>query len=436
VVITDTFIIGCTMLATNFAFEYATLTKRHGVFTHIAVRLATVAIYVLGRYLAKLDLVSYGEPLSYGLAFLFFFDCVYLFEESLSQKLFLFFMNWGIARFLSSLCVWLTSWLGLGGAGFPFSSLFFIGSYLLLAPLYVRYWRKPIKESLHLFGYGKPIYSVFPLLSFLLLIMLLGPSVKTPDLRSLALMVLFETLVILSYYLLFAHARVVYGHLQSEADLKASKRQILLQKKYYEEMERGVYAQRKLLHDNRHHLMALSSLASAGDYGALDKYLKTLLENDGGVSPRSYCENGIANAIIGGYIEMAVSKGINVAVDLDLPERMGIDGYDLCVFFGNTIENAIEACERIAPDKEPSGDRHIEIRSRIEGDCLLARIENSFQPDEGTAKDAFPSSKGELGGIGLQSVRAIVEKYRGCMSCERKGRLFILSALLYPRHPA
>lgn len=427
------YITGLIMVLVNFTFEYNTLTRRHGLAVHIVVRVATGCVLVLGRILVAHSGMGYGLPVFYLLGFLFFFDCAYLFEESLSQKLFLFFMNWGITTFLASLSVWLTALLAPWRQGGFLSSVFYIGSYCALAPFYVKYWRKPIRESLRLFEYGKPVYAFFPLLAFLLFTMFFGPRMPPLTLRSLSLMLLYETLVVFTYYLLFAHVKVVYDRRQSEADLKASERQKLLQKKYYEEMERGVYAQRRLLHDSRHHLMALGSLSSSRDYEALDQYLERLLKSDGRVATRCYCENHVANAVIGGYVEMALAKGITVDVDLDLPEGMAINEYDLCVFFGNTIENAIEACGRIPADSPLHGKRRIAVKSRLESDCLVVHMENSCQPDPSAPKDAFPSSKGELGGVGLESVRTIVNQYGGCLSCERQGGLFVLSALLYPR---
>ena len=426
------FTIGFIMLFANLAFEYGTLTRRHGLVAHIVVRLATLGALFLGRFLFRYHGIENGLAYFYLLGSLFFLDCVYLFEESLAQKFFLFFMNWGITSFLASMSVWTMSALLPGDLGEVLSGVLYLGGYCVLAPFYLRYWRKPIKESLSLFEYGRRIYAFFPLLAFLLFTLFFGPNIPPLNPLSLALMLLYETLVVFIYYLLFSHVKSVYSRLQLEANLKGSERQKLLQKKYYEEMEKGVYAQRKLLHDSRHHLMALASLAAAGDYGALESYLDRLLNNDGRQTARRYCANRLANAIIGGYIDMATAKGIAVDIDLDLPEATGINDYDLCVFFGNTIENAIEACERIPRDAQPVGGRRIAIKSRLDSDCLVIRIENSCLPDPEAPNDAFPSSKGKLGGVGLESVRTIVNQYRGCLSCKRQGGIFVLSALLYP----
>ncbi|HPS45433.1 MAG TPA: ATP-binding protein, partial [Treponemataceae bacterium] len=162
----------------------------------------------------------------------------------------------------------------------------------------------------------------------------------------------------------------------------------------------------------------------------LGEYLDRLL-GDGFVAPQKrYCANPVANAVIGGYIEIAETRGITVATDIDLPVDIRIDEYELCALLGNAIENAIEACQRIPPESERYPGKRIDIRVRGEPSRLVIRIENSFQPLPGDREGLFPSSKGARSGIGLESMRTIVENHRGALNCERKGDTFVFSAVL------
>ena len=147
-------------------------------------------------------------------------------------------------------------------------------------------------------------------------------------------------------------------------------------------------------------------------------------------SRRGFAKTAWANAVIGGYIEIAREKGIRVSASIRLPENISIDRYELCTLFGNTIENAIEACERIPQDSELYEKRHIDIAARDEKGRLVLRVENSFSGLVQTEGGGFLSSKGSGGGVGLQSVRAVVERHDGCLSCEQRDGSFVLSALL------
>ena len=63
---------------------------------------------------------------------------------------------------------------------------------------------------------------------------------------------------------------------------------------------------------------------------------------------------------------------------------------------------------------------------------LVIRIENSCYDVESDDEDDFLSSKGAEDGVGLESVRMVVERYQGCLSCRRHENAFIFSAVLFP----
>lgn len=358
---------------------------------------------------------------------------LYIFEASFAQDLFIFFMFWGFSSFLSTLSNWFAYWLDLGSFAIAAQCLFYLGCFACIIPLYRKYWARAIREVLTLFLKGKSIYAAFPLLSFIVYVALFGPLTETISIKWFALMILFECLILFMYYLLFSHFRLIYDHLRAEDRLENAEQQRALQKKYYEEVERGVQTQAKLLHDTRHHLLAVASLAQEEDSTAIKQYIEQLLAHFGSTHERRFCEHSVANAVIGGYIDIAERNGIAVSTEIDLPQAIWIDEYELCTLFGNTIENAIEACQRIPMTSAHYTGRYIDIRSSAADGRLIVRIENSYEGELVKGKNRFSSSKGALGGIGLESVGMVVDTYSGTMSCEAQDSVFVLSAILYPR---
>lgn len=418
----------------NLSLEYLVLTKRKSLATHIVVRLAHLAAVFAATflYLRHIDPDSLlGGILRYCISSSFILPCLFLFAESISQKVFLFFMDWGFTTFFTSLCVWVAARAGNALLAY---SVIFLPVFGLALPLYSKYLKRGVRRILFLFEFGSPSYVAMPILTFVLFSALFGPlSPPTRDWSSFFLMLLFEVQVVFSYYVLFAHFFVVYDRMRTMDDFRSAERQLHLQKQYYEEVDKGIRRQRELIHDARHHLTTISALAKAGDAEAVGPYVDRLLAHYVSRTMRRYCENSAANAIIGSYIEVAEGEGIPVSTDIDLPLEIGIDEYALCALFGNAIENAIEACRRIPDGSELRGRRFISIKSRTERGRLVVRIENSFNSARRVQEGAFPSEKGSFGGIGLESIRAVVEKYDGCLNCERLGEMFALSAILYCR---
>lgn len=385
--------------------------------------------WLLGRIGVRNILVYYLLPSVY-LA-----SIIYLFAESPAQKLFLFFTVWAYSSFVSAICAWVAAALSGNGQGLPLRYALYGGSQLVLVPLYLIYARSRVKELLALLEKGNPVYAAYPAMAFVLFTVLFGPVNPATSPLHFATMLLFATFLAFSYYLLFTHFHAIYGRMRAESDMENTRQHAMLQRKYYEQFELGVRRQRELLHDARHHLMAIASLHASGKSRVIGRYVKELLDSEDQPAPRRFCENDVANAVIGGYIRLAEQQGVPVFTDIDLPEAMGIDDYELCTVFGNTIENAIEACQRIPEASPMCQKRFINIKSRYEKNRLVMRIENSYANDLDRHDGFFASSKGSTGGIGLRSARSVVERYNGYLSLEPGDGVFRVSAIMYPRSP-
>ena len=85
-----------------------------------------------------------------------------------------------------------------------------------------------------------------------------------------------------------------------------------------------------------------------------------------------------------------------------------IDMVDLTVVIGNTLDNAIEACEKL-----PETDRQIYVQALLEEDELFYAIRNKSLPVNMIANQLPASTKENpsFHGYGLQNVHTTLEKY-------------------------
>ena len=121
---------------------------------------------------------------------------------------------------------------------------------------------------------------------------------------------------------------------------------------------------------------------------------------------------------------MAKNENILFDTSLELPEDTGVSDSDLCIVFGNCVENAIEACRGI------SGERFIRINTRLSGKMLAVTVDNSFDGELKNEGGALISRKREGEGIGISSIKAIAEKYGGAAQFEVKDNVFQVSVIL------
>lgn len=409
--------------------EYGTLTRRRPLVEHVIVRLMSYAC-ALALFILMSRLGVRVIYLAYLCTLPLYIPCMLFFTESHAQKVFFCFTSWGATTFLSSMCNYLAIWIMGGGDIYPVRYFLYIGSAAIVLAVFFRYARDGYRTLLLHLSRGNPAYVAFPIMAFVLLSLIFTPFDTSLSGVKVFGMVLFEAFTVFSYYVMASNFSALYKRSQYEARLESAERIVNLQKKYYTEVEKGIVAQAKLTHDARHHYVVLSTLAHAGDVASLREYLDRLLGEGVAGIPRRYCENAVANAIIGGYVEIAEGKGIAVTTDIDLAPDTKIDDYELCALFGNALENAIEACQRIPVETERYSRRSIVIKARTDADRLVVRIENGYQPSPEDREGLFPSSKGAREGIGLESIRAIVERHNGALHCERKDGTFALSAIL------
>ena len=100
-------------LFANLVFEYNNLTCRGKISLHVFVRIVTIIFMVAGYAFFAFVLGIRSLIPYYLLNAVHFFACLYLFEESVSQKIFQFFTGWIFTTFVSVICNYLSSWMTL-----------------------------------------------------------------------------------------------------------------------------------------------------------------------------------------------------------------------------------------------------------------------------------------------------------------------------------
>ncbi|MEG2009301.1 MAG: ATP-binding protein, partial [Oscillospiraceae bacterium] len=120
--------------------------------------------------------------------------------------------------------------------------------------------------------------------------------------------------------------------------------------------------------------------------------------------------------------------GIEILSSVNLPEEFSVADTDLCVIFGNLVENALESCQR-----QQEGRRFLEVNAKlINGGMLALKISNSFDGNIRQSRDRFISQKHGGVGLGTQSVKSIVERYGGTCKFTFENNIFTASVLLMP----
>ncbi len=197
------------------------------------------------------------------------------------------------------------------------------------------------------------------------------------------------------------------------------------QKEYYKALSQKFQEEKKARHDFRHAVMAVRSYIDADDKDGLVQYCEKLLENSMYGTDIPFSGNSVADGILYRYSLMAKDNNVRLEITGSVGNDV-IEDMDMCVLLGNALENAFEACLRVQEDECRIGVR---IEESVE--LLSITISNTFDGKINKRKEQILSRKrANEPGIGLQSIRAICEKYSGTMHVTYDEKEFNIMMLL------
>lgn len=209
--------------------------------------------------------------------------------------------------------------------------------------------------------------------------------------------------------------------------VKAANVQLTLEKKSYINLRKHMDEIRKARHDLRHHLSVIETYLEEKNIDALKIYLSDYKNSLPSDIQLTFCDNYAVNAIVTHFVSMAKQEGISTSAQLQIPQNLSIPDSDLCVIFGNCLENAFEACQRM-----DHGERYIRLSSVLKGHSLAVNICNSFNGIIRQEYGAVLSSKRiNEEGIGISSVQTVCKKYNGVFDFSYDTNKFHTSIVLF-----
>ncbi len=182
---------------------------------------------------------------------------------------------------------------------------------------------------------------------------------------------------------------------------------------------------KKFKHDFENFKIGLSAYLGRNDIAGAKAYLRNLQEK---ISlEKSVVETGntALDSILSTKIAIAESKNIIVEKKIQIPENISIEPIDMCVIFGNVLDNAIEACERVE-----NGHKLIIINIICKDEVLLCKISNTAQFIDNNNLETSKEDKNNHG-FGLENIKTTLAKYNSNLIIEKFENEFILKFVIF-----
>ena len=183
---------------------------------------------------------------------------------------------------------------------------------------------------------------------------------------------------------------------------------------------------KELRHDMRHHLGELKYLANTNEKKQLLAYIEDMELHM--INTEEYVSSG--NKEIDGtlnyLLQTAKKKLKEVDVSVSIPENLEIHNYLFNVILGNLLENAIAAAVK-------TERKYLKIHIKLKQNVIYIVVENSYNGEVKIKDNKIMTSKKDkkIHGIGLESVKRMVEEMNGMLDIQWKESVFTVNIIFY-----
>lgn len=179
-------------------------------------------------------------------------------------------------------------------------------------------------------------------------------------------------------------------------------------------------------HDLNNHLSVLREMARQENNKKIISFLDELSMEVFKENKCIFTKHPEFNLLIGYLNEKAIALDIEPEINIDIPNTMECNIYDMNIIISNLFDNALEAAK-------DSNDKKISISIKYSKGIMQIKLVNSHNNSLHIVNDRYYSLKknAKMHGYGIKNVERIVEKYCGNVEFKHDGKCFVATVIIY-----
>ena len=205
----------------------------------------------------------------------------------------------------------------------------------------------------------------------------------------------------------------------------------MLQNKAYQQQLDMIHATEERLtrakHDFKNHLIILEGLIRVDEKEELKEYFHKMDQEYQLSEDYIYTGNKILDGLINNKLKIMKTTGASIETNIQIPEKMEVNAFDLVIVIGNLLDNAMEAL-----NQQECDSFYLEI-SYKKG-MLFIYVWNTYEGEllkKGDMMILTKKKSNEPHGIGLSNIRRVVEQYHGDMIIHTENNIFSVRIIIY-----
>ena len=223
------------------------------------------------------------------------------------------------------------------------------------------------------------------------------------------------------FFIIFMYSKNnLYLREQEQLD-KVQIAQLQQQYAYYQDKLKDEERIRSVYHDLKNHLLVMESRQNTEETRQMAETLRSQIAD---YENYVHTGNEFLDIILKDKAEKAREKNIDFSAFIDFSGVDFIEPLDISTMFGNGIDNAIEASEKL-----PEDQRVILVKAGKVQDFVSILIENNCLDE--VHKDGHTTKADKfLHGFGISNMKKAAEKYKGTCTITQENGKFTLKILL------
>lgn len=274
------------------------------------------------------------------------------------------------------------------------------------------------KEVIH-------IMLILPVFLIMICCLIIDISIEANNSKSFGLCIAAIISVTLSYYLILFVMERFTAFMAKRHEEERYLDELQFKQQFYHEIQDKYEYIQDLKHNFKNQFLECTAYLENNEIDKLKKRIAEANHELEQMDEDMYSCNPILNSILRVKIGLAKKEKIACSIEMMIPADFNMEYGDMGILYGNLLDNAIEACSFVEPDK-----RFIRMKSKMMNGNLIISVINSKQEKRNVALVTTKLDK-ENHGRGVRSIRKVVDKYDGTIEFEDKGDTVEVTGILY-----
>ena len=182
----------------------------------------------------------------------------------------------------------------------------------------------------------------------------------------------------------------------------------------------------RVQHSLNNRFTVIKRLMEDRNYQKVNEYLDDVEFGD--LEAPIYVGYPVLDALVGSKQKLAKDAGIDYDVNVVLPDPLPISDVQICILFGNLLDNAFDALGQL----HNSERRFISLAARPVDEYWVVVCQNATDNKKLRSMRHLPSTKTEEGlhGIGTRQITEIAQDSGGFVTFEQKDLVFTATVML------